>query len=420
MPGLGDKFAEQLGLKYEVSLSTRNAATLKGHYTNSSPAGWDMRGNIASDRWDIVVLQDQTDKALPGGSGSITFAAGSSTASLVITPTGDSVREYDETFALTLASSPGYRVGTSAAIAATIQNDDPSAPAIDPALSTVTLVANPGSVAEDGASNLVYTFTRTGATDSDLTVTFTAFRNGSTSPSVPTTVTASQDLEMYGTTTGALATAGGAGTSPYRFTSGDGYATSGGAGVNTTTGSVSFTSNTGTIVIKAGQASASLTLDPHADANVESDESIKLTLTHPAAGTDYNIGTGGPVTGTIVNDDFAPGVDTSLPNVTLGLSSASGAYESAGQALVYAFTRSGSTANELTVHFSEAGTATYFAGDAANSDFGISTTGASGASLVTTCPMPRPPCPAGPRSRTGRCPFRRSRSGWRRSWCPGS
>jgi len=384
VPGLVDKFAEQLGLNYDVSLSTRNAATLKGHYTNSSAAGWDMRGNIASGEWDIVVLQDQTDKALPGGSGSITFAAGSSTASLVITPTGDSVQEYDETFALTLASSPDYRVGTSAAIATTILNDDPTAPAVDSALSTVTLVASPGSVAEDGANNLVYTFTRTGSTDSDLTVTFTAFRGGSTSPSVSTTVSASQDLEMYNSTTGALAVAGGAGTSPYRFTSGDGYATSAGTGVNTTTGSVSFTSNTGTIVIKAGQASASLTLDPHVDANVESDESIKLTLTHPSAGTDYNIGTSGPVTGTIVNDDFAAGVDTSLPNVTLGLSSATGAYESAGQALVYTFTRSGSTAIELTVNFSEAGTASYFAGDAVNSDFSLATTGAPGASLVTT------------------------------------
>ena len=384
VPGLVDKFAEQLGLSYDVSLSTRNAATLKGHYTNSSPGGWDMRGNIASDSWDLVVLQDQTDEPLPSGSGSITFAAGSSTASLIVTPTGDAVQEYDETFALTLAASTAYRVGTSTAIATTLLNDDPTAPVTNPALSTVSLVASPGSVAEDGASNLVYTFTRTGSTASDLTVTFTAFRDGSTSPSVSNTISASQDLEMYNTTTGALAAAGGAGTSPYRFTNGGGYATSADTGVNTTTGAVSFTSNTGTIVIKAGQTSASLTLDPHVDANVELDESIKLTLTHPASGTDYNIATSGPVAGTIVNDDFASGVDTSLPNVTLGLSSASSAYESAGQSLVYTFTRSGSTAGELTVNFGETGTATYFAGDAANFDFSLSTTGASGVSLVTT------------------------------------
>ncbi|ROZ69407.1 Ig-like domain-containing protein [Ramlibacter sp. WS9] len=384
VPGLVDAFAAQLGLNYDVSLSTRNAATLKGHYTNSSPGGWDLRGNIASDEWDIVVLQDQTDEPLPSGSGSITFAAGSSTASLIITPNSDAVQEYDETFALTLASSANYRVGTSTAISTTILNDDPTAPVINPALSTVTLVASPGSVAEDGASNLIYTFTRTGSTASDLTVTFTAFRDGATSPSVSTTISASQDLEMYNTTTGALAVAGGAGTSPYRFTNGGGFATSANTGVNTTTGSVSFTSNTGTIVIKAGQTSASITLDPHVDANVELDESIKLTLTHPAASTDYNIGTSGPVSGTIVNDDFAAGVDTSLPNVTLGLSSATSVYESAGQSLVYTFTRSGSTAGALTVNFTEDGTATYFAGDAAHSDFSVTTTGATSASLTTT------------------------------------
>ncbi|MBG9388595.1 cadherin domain-containing protein [Caenimonas aquaedulcis] len=384
VPGLVDRFAKEVGLNYDVSISARNAATLQGHYTNSSPAGWDLRGNIASKDWDIVVLQDQTDEPLPGGSGSITFAPGSSTASLIVTPTGDAVQEYDETLALTLAAAGGYRVGTSGAITTTLLNDDPTAPVSNPALPTVTLVANPGSVAEDGTGNLVYTFTRTGATTSDLVINFTVFRDGSTSPSVSTTISSSQDLEMYNTTTGAFSATGGSSTSPYRFTNGGGFATSGSTGVNTTTGSVSFTSNTGTIVIKAGQTSASLTMDPHADTAIESDESIKVTLVHPSAGADYNIGTAGPVTATIVNDDFAAGVDTSLPNVTLALSSAASTYENAGQQLVYTFTRSGSTANALTVNFNESGTATYFASDPSKSDFGITTTGATGATLVTT------------------------------------
>jgi hypothetical protein len=384
VPGLVDRFADQVGLNYDVSISARNAATLGGHYKNSSPAGWDLRGNIAGSDWDIVVLQDQTDHPLPSGHGSITFAAGSSSASLVVTPRADTAKEYDETLGLTLAPGTTYRVGTSASITGTLLNDDPTPPTLNPALPTVTLVANPGSVAEDGASNLVYTFTRSGATTSDLTVSFTAFRDGATSPSVSTTISASQDLEMYNSTSGALSTGGGSGTSPYRFSSGAGFATSGSTGVNTTTGSVSFTSNTGSIVIKAGQTSASLTIDPHADTAVEADESIKLTLTHPGSGADYNLGTGGAVTGTIVNDDFAAGTDTSLPNITLGLSSAPSVYEDAGQSLVYTFTRSGSTTAPLTVNFNEDGTATYFAGDAAHSDFGIATSGATGASLVTT------------------------------------
>jgi VCBS repeat-containing protein len=382
VPGLVDMFAQQVGLSWDVSISARNAATLEGHYKNSSPAGWDLRGNIASQDWDLVVLQDQTDEPLPGGSGSITFAAGSSTASLIVTPNGDGAQEYDETLALKLATSGAYRVGTSGTITTTLLNDDPSGPVINPALPTVTVAANPGSVAEDGTNNLVYTFTRTGATTGDLTVTFAIDRDGSTSPSVSTAITppTTQDLEMYTTATGVLSTAGGGTTSPYRFTNGGGFATSADTGLNTTTGTVSFTSKTGTIVIKAGQTSASLTMDPHTDTNIESDESIKVTLT----GTTYNIGTAGPVTTTIVNDDFAVGVDTSLPNVTLALSTAASVYENAGQPLVYTFTRSGSTTAPLTVNFNESGTATYFAGDASTSDFGITTTGATGATLVTT------------------------------------
>lgn len=382
--GLVDAFADQVGLGYDISLSTRNAATLRGHYLNSSQGGWDMRGNIASDAWDLVVLQDQTDEPLPGGFGSITFAAGSSTASLVIRPTQDAVREYDETLGLTLSSSSGYRVGTSSTVTAGILNDDPTASASNPALPTVTLTATPGSVAEDGTANLVYTFTRNAPAATDLTVTFTVFRDGSTAPSVSNNFTAAtQDLEMYNATTGALITSPGSGT-PYRFTSGAGFPTAGMTGPNTTTGSVSFTSNTGTIVIKAGQTSASLTLDPHADTNLEGDESIKITLTHPTSGQDYNVGTLGAVTATIVNDDFAPGTDTSLPNVTLALSSATTAYENAGQDLVFTFTRSGSTAQPLTVYFDETGSATWFQGTPSASDFSVLTTGAAGYSLVTT------------------------------------
>ncbi|WP_427999856.1 Ig-like domain-containing protein [Acidovorax sp.] len=378
--GLFDKFADQVGLGYDVSLSTRNAATLKGHYLNSSAANWDMRGNIASQKWEIVVLQDQTDEPLPSGSGSITFAAGSATANLVITPTADGAKEYDETLALKLAASAGYRVGTSSAVGTTLLNDDPTAPATNPALATVSLAASPGQVTEDGTANLVFTFTRTGPTTSDLVVSFTAFRDGSTSPSVSTTVSASQDLEMYTTASGAFSAAGGAGTSPYRFTNGGGFATSADTGAATTTGAVSFTSNTGTITIKAGQTSASITLDPRADSTVEADEGVRITLAHPATGTDYNLGTLGAVSGTIVNDDFAAGTDTSLPNVTLGLSSAAGVYESAGQNLVYTFTRSGDTSAALTVNFTADGTATYFAADPSRSDFGIS----ANATLTTT------------------------------------
>lgn len=64
VPGIFKQFTVQQGLDYEVSLSTRNAASLRGHFLNTANSNWDMRSNIGSQRWDKVVLQDQSDEAL--------------------------------------------------------------------------------------------------------------------------------------------------------------------------------------------------------------------------------------------------------------------------------------------------------------------------------------------------------------------
>jgi hypothetical protein len=69
VPGIFKKLADQAGLDYEVSLSTRNAASLRGHFLNTANADWDLRGNIARRKWDVVVLQEQSDAALPKGRG---------------------------------------------------------------------------------------------------------------------------------------------------------------------------------------------------------------------------------------------------------------------------------------------------------------------------------------------------------------
>ena len=63
--GIFKQFTVQAGLDYDVALSTRNAASLRGHFLNSNPAGWDLRGNIASQTWSKVVLQEQSDEPLP-------------------------------------------------------------------------------------------------------------------------------------------------------------------------------------------------------------------------------------------------------------------------------------------------------------------------------------------------------------------
>ncbi len=62
--GIFKQLTVQAGLDYDVALSTRNAASLRGHMLNSNPAGWDMRGNIGSQTWSKVVLQEQSDEPL--------------------------------------------------------------------------------------------------------------------------------------------------------------------------------------------------------------------------------------------------------------------------------------------------------------------------------------------------------------------
>jgi hypothetical protein len=67
--GIFKQFTVQKGLDYDVSISARNAASLRGHFLNTANAAWDLRGNIASKKWDVVVLQEQSDAALPAGKG---------------------------------------------------------------------------------------------------------------------------------------------------------------------------------------------------------------------------------------------------------------------------------------------------------------------------------------------------------------
>jgi hypothetical protein len=67
--GIFKQFTVQAGLDYSVSMSARNAASLRGHFLNTANADWNLRGNVASKKWDVVMLQEQSDAALPAGKG---------------------------------------------------------------------------------------------------------------------------------------------------------------------------------------------------------------------------------------------------------------------------------------------------------------------------------------------------------------
>ena len=65
VPGIFKALTDEAGLNYIVSMSARSAATLRGQFLNTADAAWDLRGNIASKKWDVVVLQGQSDEPLP-------------------------------------------------------------------------------------------------------------------------------------------------------------------------------------------------------------------------------------------------------------------------------------------------------------------------------------------------------------------
>ena len=69
VPGIFKAFTDQAGLDYDVSISARNAASLRGQFLNTANAAWDLRGNVTLQAWNTVVLQEQSDAALPDGRG---------------------------------------------------------------------------------------------------------------------------------------------------------------------------------------------------------------------------------------------------------------------------------------------------------------------------------------------------------------
>ncbi|HXC70501.1 MAG TPA: Calx-beta domain-containing protein, partial [Pyrinomonadaceae bacterium] len=222
--------------------------------------------------------------------GVVTFAPGSSTAQVTVDPEADSTVESDETVSLTITAGTGYNIGTPASATGTITNDD----------TDVSVAVSPAAVAEDGATNLVYTFTRNGVTGSSLVVNFT----------------------IGGTAT--------FGASPNDYTE---------------TGATSFTPPTGTVTFTAGSSTAMVTVDPEADAIAEADETVSITL---AAGTGYNVVSPSSATGTILNDDTLVSVAVSPTSAPEG-----------GGPLVYTFTRTGPTTSAISVNFSVGGTASF-------------------------------------------------------------
>ncbi len=211
----------------------------------------------------------------------VTIPAGATTATITIDPTVDATIEPDETVTLIIGAGAGYTVGTPSNAVGTILNDD---------VPSVSIAVAPASVAEDGAPNLIYTVTLSGAANNSITVNIT---------------------------TGGTATSG-----------------------------TDYTGGVATLTIPTGNTTGTITINPTADATIEADETVILTV---AAGTGYTVGAPASATGTILNDD--------VPSVSIAVAPAS-VTEDGAPNLIYTVTLSAAALSATTVNITTGGTAT--------------------------------------------------------------
>ena len=215
----------------------------------------------------------------------VTIPAGQASVTLVVVPHSDGVEPTPETVILTLADGANYDPGSPSVATVTIADTS----------QTVTVAATDPAASEVGPDLGTFTFSRTGPTTSALTVHF------GTSGSA----TVGTDFEDTGWTLGA------------------------------------------TIVIPAGQASVTKNVTPVADAVVDADETVIVTLTSNSA---YNVGTPSSATVTIA--------DQPVPLVTI-VATDPEAYEAGIDTGTFTFTRTGSTAGALSVKYTIGGTASH-------------------------------------------------------------
>jgi uncharacterized delta-60 repeat protein len=229
-----------------LSIVASNAAQLEGNsgskaFTFTVNRAGDLSG-ASSVQWRVAGVgsnpanaADFLNGVLP--SGTVAFAAGENSKIISVYLNGDTEIENDEEFNVIIYSATGATISTPTATG-TIRSDD---------LPSISLSLGQASVAEDGSNNLAYIFSRTGPTNSPLTINYIV--RGTTDSSDYTGVPA---------------------------------------------GSIK------PIAIAAGASSATLAVDPTAETLVEDDETIEITL---SPGSSYAITTPAAVVGKIINDD---------------------------------------------------------------------------------------------------------------------
>ena len=273
--------------------------TRSGDTSSASSASWAVAGSGTHP----ATAFDFSGNALP--TGTVSFAAGQSSASITVNVNPDSTVEQDEGFTVTLTNPAGASL-TTATAAGIILNDD-VAPPPPPPPSLPTLAITPA--AADKAEG-------TGSTPTPFT--FTVSRSGDTSSA-----------------SSASWAVAGSGTHPAT--------------------AFDFSGNalpTGTVSFAAGQSSASITVNVNPDSTVENDELFTVTLSNPS-GASLTTAT---ASGVIRNDDAAPPPPPTAPSTVAIVVSTNGS-EAGSIPSLFTITRTGDLSTSLSVPWSRGGTA---------------------------------------------------------------
>jgi hypothetical protein len=333
---------------------------------------------------------DGTDYVRDPATASLSFAVGSATATMTLTPQFDGLLEGNETATMTIGSTSGYALSTAAATLTIIDADQP----------VVTVAVSDASCSEAGPDPGAFTITRSVVTASPLVValtrggTATAASDYTSTPSSLATVTIPANASSATVTitpiddavpeppeTVTLAIASGAGyitgagiatlviadndtpqltilaTSPASEAGGIGALTVSRIGnlatalsvkctvTGTATPGSDYVAIPATFTIPAGAASQVIPVTPIDDALVEGDETVTVALT---TNTGYTLGSPASATVTIADNDQPTVAISALSDAAEGVTPVPGHFN---------LTRTGSMAAPLAVKITMSGTA---------------------------------------------------------------
>ncbi|WP_346288025.1 Calx-beta domain-containing protein [Zoogloea sp.] len=300
-PGDGSKSTVLLTDDDNFSISTATTTRAEGNTDSTVTYTVTRSGSLDGARdltWTITGTNGfatGTDLAAGQAStGTVSFADGQTSATIVVNIKGDSTVESDETMTVTLSNAPANSNIVTAAASTVLTNDDAG-------LTITPLLADKN---EGNASYVDYTFTVTRSGNSSQTSTVS-----------------------WAVDTGVASSVNGT----------DFYASQP-AGVSKDGNGIPF----GTLSFTSGETSKTITLRIAGDSTLEVDEALRVNLSTPSAGTEIQ---GGTADGYVRNDDAEF-------NITAGTASiVEGDNGHTGTALTYTVTRTGYLSQTNTVNW---------------------------------------------------------------------